>query len=71
MSKKEDKLKEISVLQKKRASVGLTPDEEKIYCKLNSEVSGYPEIMFTKEYNDKLDEVISTTEKLLSKWLKK
>jgi hypothetical protein len=69
--KRKDKINEVKILQAKRADTGLTELEEKRYCKLNSELSGYPEQVFTKEYNDKLDDVISTTDKLIALWSKK
>ena len=65
----QDKIDEVKVLQQKLKDVGLTELEEKQYCKLNSEFSGYPEIVFTKEYNDRLDNIIEQTDKLIDRIL--
>lgn len=62
-----DNNKEIRRLQAKKDSVGLTKEEEKKYCKLNSKETGYPEIFFTKEFSNKLDNAIKKTDQLIKK----
>ena len=61
------KLGEISSLHEKLNSVGLTEEEEKLYCELNSEVTGFPKEFFSKDFNNKLNSIISDTENLLKK----
>lgn len=52
-------------LERKKSLKGLTTREEKIYCKLNSEITGLPEKLFTKDFNDKLDNVLQKTDELI------
>lgn len=52
-------------LEVRRKKIGLTKSEERKYCKLNSELTGYPEKVFTKDFEQKLNSAISITDKLL------
>ena len=65
--KKEDKVNEIKILQSKLKEVGLTVAEEKRYCKLNSELTGYPEKVFSKQFSMKLDGIIKRSDKLIER----
>jgi hypothetical protein len=60
-------MNKIKTLQSKKDNGGLTKEEEKEFCSLNSKLTGLNEKVFTKEFGDKLDEVISKTDKLLKK----
>ena len=64
------KIAESIRLEKKRRTKGLTKTEAKRYCRLNSEITGYPEKFFTKEYNDTLDALIAKSDKLIKKLTK-
>lgn len=63
LSKKRMKklMDEIKFLQEKDR----TEEEESLYLCLNSELTGLPEKMFTKEYSDKLMDLITKTDKLI------
>ena len=52
------KLRSLTHLETKRKNFGLTDDEEKRYRKLSSEITGYKEEVFTKEFSDKLTDII-------------
>lgn len=61
------KLDEVSILSEKLRTSGLTEEEEKRWCELNSELTGFPEDFFTKTFQDKLDDVLKRTDDLLRK----
>jgi hypothetical protein len=61
------KFNQLVKLENKRRNSNLTKLQEERYCKLQSEISGLPEKLFTKEYSDKLDNLISDTENILKK----
>ena len=56
------KLDEVSILSEKLRTSGLTEEEEKRWCELNSELTGFPEDFFTKTFQDKLDDVLKAVE---------
>lgn len=62
---KKELVNDIMKLEVKRKKIGLTKAEEKIYCRLNSKLTGYPEKVFTEKYGKKLILAIEKTDKLL------
>lgn len=57
---------EIKLLDKKRRTAkGLTKVEEKKFCKLNSELTGFPEKVFTTDFEKKLTSIIQKTDKFI------
>lgn len=54
-------------LQTKKETDGLTPEEEKQYCELNSELTGLKPEAFSDEFSNKLSEVIQKSDALIKK----
>ena len=65
--KKQDKIDKVKSLQIKRDNSELTIKEEKLYCKLNSELTGFPEKVFTKKFNDNFFDIITKTDTFIKK----
>ncbi len=59
------KLDEVSILSEKLRTSGLTEEEEKRWCELNSELTGFPEDFFTKTFDTKLNDILKRTDDLL------
>lgn len=57
----------IKVLEVKRLTKGLTKEEEKRYCKLNSELTGIPAKWFSKKMNDKMMNLINKSNALIKR----
>ena len=60
------KIDEIRNLYEKNKIERLSEDEEKRYVKLSSEATGMPEEIFANSFNDKLNDILSKTDKLLN-----
>lgn len=64
--KKNKKINEVINLETKRKNIGLTEDEEKLLINLYSQTTGYKEEVFTKEFSEKLTDVIERTDKFIN-----
>lgn len=58
---------QVKRLQTKKETDGLTPEEEKQYCELNSELTGLKPEAFSEEFSKKLSEVIQKSDALIKK----
>jgi hypothetical protein len=63
---KNKKINEVINLETKRKNIGLTEDEEKILIKLYSQTTGHKEKVFTKEFSEKLTDIIERTDKFIN-----
>lgn len=60
----------VKLLQNKKETEGLTPEEEKQYCELNSELTGLKPEIFSDEFGKKLSDTIKKSDDLIKKLTK-